>query len=170
MMSESHPHLAVKCRSCFEPLYAPDRCGHRQRYLDALGYVTSKGIKINQPDYEWWAWKAARSGKTGFDRYIEISSVGFTLYGWDVMTSVLIHEFGHCDLFNEGISEGSTWDEAVQIEITANQRGLELMPSHLVPEDYMRHREFFLKAYLDEGWTEAKCRSEWDLYASFLWK
>ena len=51
------------------------------------------------------------------DRYIEISSVGFTLYGWDVMTSVLIHDFGHYDLFNQGISEGSTRDEAVKIEI-----------------------------------------------------
>src|ERR1035438_8447526 len=101
--------LVAKC--CFEPLYAPDRCLHRQRYLDAEGYIISRSITISHPDYHWWAWKAGRSQKYGHDRYIEISSMAYSIYGWDVMTSVLIHEFGHCSLFNDGIGEGSTLEE-----------------------------------------------------------
>jgi hypothetical protein len=89
--------FVAKC--CFEPLYGPDRCPHRQRYLDAEAYIISRSIRIDHPDYAWWDWKAGRSGKYGYDRYIEISSVAYKLYGWDVMTSVLVHEFGHCDLY-----------------------------------------------------------------------
>lgn len=149
------------CPSCFEPIYAPNFCIHRQRYLDALEFVISQAVKVVPVDYEWWAWRAARSQKTEFDRFIEISSVTYRIYGWDVMTSVLIHEFGHCDLFNEGISEGSSSEENLAIEQKANQRGVELMPSHLLPEHYGRHRDFFLTSYSEKDWTEEKCLSNW---------
>ncbi len=151
--------LVDKC--CFEPLDAPDRCPHRQRYLDAEEYIKSRGIRITRPDYPWWVWKAGRSQKYGHDRYIEISSVAYKIYGWDVMTSVLIHEFGHCDLFNEGIGEGSSPEEKLANEKMANQRGLDIMPPRLVPEHYAEHREFSLKSYLDNDWSEQKCLEEW---------
>src|SRR5258708_36817309 len=98
--------LIDRCPSCFDSLYGPDRCVHRQRYLDAEEYIISRGVKIAHIDYESWAWAAGRSGKYGHDRYIEISSVAYKLYGWDVMNSILVHEFANCDLFNDGISEG----------------------------------------------------------------
>ena len=60
------------------------------------------------------------------------------------------------------------WDEKVKVEIVANQRGGEITLSNLIPEDYHRHREFFLKSYLDKGWTEMKCRSEWAAFQRFL--
>jgi hypothetical protein len=158
----------MTCAPCFEPLYAPDRCVHRQRYLDATTYVISRGIRVYSVDYEWWAWQGGRSGKNDI-RFIEISSVAYKLYGWDVMTSVLVHEFGHCDLFNEGIGQGSTAEEKLKIEKMATQRGVEVTPLHLVPEQYHRHREFFLKSYLQDDWTEDKCRAEWRLFRDTLW-
>jgi hypothetical protein len=151
------------CSSCFQPLDTPERCRHRQRYLDTNEHVISQGIRVYPIAHEWWAWKAARSGKYEHDRYIEISSVAYRLYGWDAMTSVLIHEFGHCDLFNEGIGEGSSAEENLAIEKMANQRGAEITPPHLVPEQYHQHRQFFLRSYLENDWTEAKCRAEWAL-------
>jgi hypothetical protein len=163
------PMKPCRCESCFESLYAANRCSHRQRYLDALEYVISQGVRITSPEYKWWAWRAARSGKYGHDRYIEISSLGYTIYGWDVMTSVLIHEFGHCSLFNEGMHQGTTAEENLSIERLANERGLEIMPSHLVPDDYQRHREFFLQSYLNNDWTEEKCRSSWAAFQTTLW-
>jgi len=123
--------------------------------------VISQGIRVYSVDYEWWAWRAGRSQKYGHDRVIEISSVAYLLYGWDVMTSVLIHEFGHCDLFNEGIAEGSSSEESLTIEKMANQRGAEITPPHLLPEQYHQHRQFFLRSYQENDWTEEKCRAEW---------
>jgi len=148
-----------KC--CFEPLYGPDRCLHRQRYLDAEAYIISRNIRIYHVDYSWWAWRAARAGKYEYDRYIEISSVAYKIYGWDAMTSVLVHEFGHCDLFNEGIGEGSSPEENLEIERKANARGLEIMPPYLVPEYYGEHRAFFLRSYLENDWSEQRCLEEW---------
>ncbi|HEY3443600.1 MAG TPA: hypothetical protein VGK29_22775 [Paludibaculum sp.] len=121
-------------------------------------------MKVEPVDYEWWDWKAARSHKYGHDKIIEISSLAYRIYGWDVMTSVLIHEFGHCDLFNEGVCEGGSSDESLKVEDLANRRGWDLMPSHLVPEDYARHREFFLQSYLEGDWTKEKCLSKWREY------
>jgi hypothetical protein len=93
-----------------------------------------------------------------------MSSVGYRLYGWEVMTSVLIHEFGHCDQFNEGKSEPAEWDAKVAFEIEANERGIATMPPDLVPENYRKHREFFLKTYLNHGWTPEKIISEWQVF------
>ena len=102
----------------------------------------------------------------GVARYIRISSIGYTYYGWDVMTSVLIHEFGHCDLFLEGIAEreGMSWDKKVDLEELANARGAQITPRELIPADYAKHREFFLRAYLDHGWTAEKTLFEWTVY------
>ena len=77
------------------------------------------------------------------------------------MTSVLVHEFGHCDLFDEGLQEGSSQAEKLAIEQKANQRGLNIMPQHFVPEHYAQHREFFLKSYMDNNWSEHNCFEEW---------
>ena len=144
---------------CLEPLDASDPCPHRQRFLHAKEYIISTAIRISFCDYHWWAWRGART--LGHDRRIEISSVAYEIYGWDVMTSKLIHEFGHCDLFNDGIGEGSSSEEKLDIEKKANQRGLDIMPPQLVPEHYAEHRAFSLKSYVDNGWSEQKCLEEW---------
>jgi hypothetical protein len=160
-----------KCLSCFEPVYADGRCIHRQRYLDLLEYVISRGIIVEQPDREDFSWKPADSFAIGFERYIRISSIGYRQYGWDVMTSVLVHEFGHCDLFTEGIAENpsASWEEKLQLELAANERGLRITPVHLVSADYKKHREFFLRAYLDHGWCKEECLNQWAAFQEALW-
>jgi hypothetical protein len=156
----------IGCPSCFEPLYAPNPCLHRQRYLWALEFVASRGITIEQPDRADFAWKPADSFTYGPKRYIRISSIGFAHYGWDVLTSVLIHEYAHCDLFLQGIEEmpGMTWDEKLELEKLANARALEITPKHLISEDFEKHREFFLRSYREQGWSEEKTIEEWTLY------
>ena len=103
-------------------------------------------------------------------RYIRISSIGYIHYGWDVMTSVLIHEFGHCDLFLEGIAERpeDSWDDRLRLEEQANARGIKVTPQHLMPADYEKHREFFLRSYREHGWTAEKIASEWAAYQEAL--
>jgi hypothetical protein len=156
--------LIDDCPSCFAPLYSENPCVHRQRYLATLEYVISQGIVVEQPDRNDFAWKPADSFLDGHTRYIRISSVGFRQYGWDVMTSVLIHEFGHCALFLEGIGEGASWSEKLEIERMANDRGLRIIPPNLVPEMYQWHRDFFLKSYCAKGWNEETCIREWGAY------
>jgi hypothetical protein len=85
-------------------------------------------------------------------------------YGWDVMTSILIHEFGHCALFKQGIGQGSSWEASLEIEHMANQRGQSITPPHLVPERYQWHRDFFLRSYLAKGWNQETCLEEWKNY------
>jgi len=62
---------------------------------------------------------------------------------------------------NEGIGEGSSPAENVDIEKKANARGLEIMPPDLVPEGYGEHRAFFLRSYLENDWSREKCIEEW---------
>lgn len=137
-----------RCPSCFEPLYAPNPCLHRQRYLKALECVNSKAITVEQPDRADFAWKPADSFAELPQRYIRISSIAYRHYGWDVMTSVLIHEYAHCDLFLEGIAEGPgmSWDEKLELEQLTNSRALEITPNHLIPTEFLKHREFFLRS------------------------
>ncbi len=132
-------------------------------------YVTSCGVIVEEPHYEHFAWKPADAFTHDDMRYIRISSIGYRQYGWDVMTSVLIHEFGHCDLFADGIAEGPCREANIEIEKAANQRGRDISPPHLVPEDYQRHREFFLRSYVDkDGWTKEKCLAEWEEFQRTL--
>jgi hypothetical protein len=156
--------LANGCASCFALLYDENPCVHRKRYLATLEYVISQGIVVEQPDRDDFAWKPADSFLYEQTRYIRISSVGYKHYGWDVMNSVLIHEFGHCVLFAEGIGEGTSWEDNLEIEKMANQRGLSVTPQHLVPERYQWHRDFFLKSYSGRGWNEETCLAEWGAY------
>jgi hypothetical protein len=156
--------LADKCASCFAPLYDENPCVHRQRYLDTLEYVISQGIVVEQPDREDFDWKPADSFLNGYSRYIRMSSLGYRHYGWDVMTSILIHEFGHCSLFSECIGEGKSWEENLEIEKMANQRGRDITPLHLIPEDYDWHRGFFLRSYTARGWNRNTCLAEWSAY------
>jgi hypothetical protein len=59
------------------------------------------------------------------------------------VTSALIHEFGHCKLYEaEGICDGS-----IEAERKANECGERSMPPTLVPANYQQHRAFKLQSY-----------------------
>ena len=75
------------------------------------------------------------------------------------MTSVLIHEFGHCELHKaEGIYIG------LEAEIKADEYGSRLMLAMLVPALYRQHRSFFLKTHLQPATKEEFLRAfeNWD--------
>lgn len=156
------------CPSCFEPLGDSGHCIHGQRYLGTLQYVRSQGILVTNHDVASLNWQGADAQSNGYDRYIRISSEAYKLYGWDVMTSILIHELGHCALFSEGVAEGCPGVETLEVEKLANRRGLDMVPPDLVPEAYQQHREFFLRSHQEKDWTEEKCRSEWRLFQEKL--
>jgi hypothetical protein len=149
------------CPSCFLPLQRPPSCIHQANYLEIEAFIATRSIVIEHPEYDWFAHKPADAFSHGHDRYIRISSVAFRIYGWDVLCSCLIHELGHCDLFRENIGEPEDWDEKIRVEQLANDRGRLLIPHHLVPINYQRHREFFLQSYHDRGWSPEKTLSEW---------
>jgi hypothetical protein len=73
---------------------------------------------------------------------IVIWPTAFEIYGWEIVTSVLIHEYGHCKLYE---AEG-TW-EGIEAERKANDYGAHHMPPILVPLQYEEHRRFFLQSY-----------------------
>jgi len=138
--------------------------------LDLLESVISKGIRVELIDRPDFAWKGGDSFAEIPNRYIRISTLGYQHYGWEVMTSVLVHEFGHCDLFLEGISEtpGMSYEDKIRLEVLTNERGEKITPPHLIPADYHAHREFFLRAYCEHGWTEEKTLTEWASFQDAL--
>lgn len=146
----------TECLSCYTPAHTADRCLHKDRYRELESHLVTRDVLIEHPDREDFAHKPADAFTYGPNRYIRISSLGYRIYGWDVMTSVLIHEFGHCELFLEGIGEPEEWDDKIQIERLANARGAAATPPSLLPEAYWLHREFFLRPYLDHGWSKEK--------------
>jgi hypothetical protein len=123
------------------------------RYLEAEAYIKSRGVHIayvHHPD----AWRAGRSSVYKGVSEIVIWADAYRIYGWDIMTSVLIHEFGHCELHRvEGLDGGD-----IEAERKANEYGQKSVPAHLVPPSYLKHREFFLQSYETPGsWTEEIC-------------
>jgi hypothetical protein len=158
----------MECRSCFTALHDPDRCGHKDRYRDLESFVVTRSITIEHPDREDFAHKPSDAFTLNYNRYIRMSSIGYRIYGWDVMTSCLVHELGHCELFLEGIGEPKEWDKKIEVENLANEKGASVTPPSLVPENYWRHRRFFLRPYLERGWTREKVLSEWKLAKDLL--
>jgi hypothetical protein len=69
-----------------------------------------------------------------------------------MLSSILIHEFGHLKLFKkERIFEG------LEAEIKANQYGKEGLPPELLPTYYDEYRAFALRSYeKPEEWQNKK--------------
>jgi hypothetical protein len=144
------------CPSCFD---AESPCVHRERYRLAEAYVNQR-VHIgfaNEAHPE--AWRGGRFlPNFGSAPEIDIWPKAHTIFGWDMMTSVLIHEFGHCKVYDtSGVCDGSK-----EVEHKANESGRRNMPPELVPPLYDEHRKFFLRSYetLPEVWDEQRCRSE----------
>ena len=74
---------------------------------------------------------------------MEIWPTAYEHYGWDGVTASLIHEFGHCKLYEaEGI-----YDASVATEQKANEYGARSMPPALIPANYDNYRMFYLQSY-----------------------
>jgi hypothetical protein len=143
-------------------------CIHRKRYVEAEKFIKSKVVDVTdisarEPKLAW---------KGGYLNYvpgvlqtpktyeIRICYSSCQKYGWDMLTSVLIHEFGHAEMLKAG---GKC--EGEEAERKANELGYESMPADLVPALYWQYREFFIRSYQTPGnWTEERC---WDELAQW---
>lgn len=146
---------------CCMALDAPETCVHKALYLRVEEYVRSQGVTVGYaPDgASGDAWKVST---VWVDHHsIAVWKTAYEIYGWDMVTSTLIHEFGHCKLYDaEGICDGS-----VVAERKANEYGRTHVPPDLVPVLYDEHRNFFLKSYETPGnWTREQCLEAFRLW------
>jgi hypothetical protein len=125
----------------------------KERYLRAVEYVESQGISVGsraQDVARDESWKVGRAypGYASIDMWLN----AYEIYGWDMVTSVLIHEFGHCKLYQtERIWEG------VEAERKADEYGFHYMPGYLIPPLYKEHCDFFFQSNeVPGGWTTKK--------------
>jgi hypothetical protein len=141
-------------------------CVHRLNYDRLVSYIASKGIVVNQvtdePESKYW-----KGGKCvewpGGAIAILIWRKAYRFYGWDMMASVIIHEFGHALLWrDEHLHKGE------EAERKANRYGFCNVPLELVPDNYWLYREFFLVSHIVAGgWNketlvrEYRCWMEW---------
>jgi hypothetical protein len=143
---------------CCRALDDSETCEHKTRYLEAESYVRSQGVRVGYaPDgAKDDSWRVGRSNPD--PPGIVIWTTAFEIYGWEIVTSVLIHEYGHCKLYEaERIC-----DDSIEAERKANDYGSRYMPPNLVPTRYEEHRRFFLQSYETRGrlttrdhWLEA---------------
>jgi hypothetical protein len=143
--------LLPNCAACFD---AESDCIHRQRYRLVEALITKQGVFVGYaPESHPDSWHGGRHVFYGDHHEIHIWPNAYKIYGWDMMTAVLIHEYGHCKLMDaEGQCEG------VEAERKANEYGRNGVPPELVPPLYDEYRSFFLRSYETPGnWTEGQC-------------
>ena len=87
---------------------------------------------------------------------IRIYSSSCTHWGWDMLTSILIHEFGHALMKIDNVAcEGGEAEEHA-----ANRLGFDNTPNELIPVQYWQHREFCMRSYSNAGYSEHQLVSE----------
>jgi hypothetical protein len=138
---------------CCQALETTETCTHKNRYLQVEEYVRSQGVAVGYaPDgAAGESWRVATAWLN--PPSIAIWKTAYQIYGWDMVTSSLIHEFGHCKLYeSERIFEG------IEAERKANEYGRKHVPADLIPAFYEKHRMFFLRSYETPGnWTREQC-------------
>jgi hypothetical protein len=106
------------CLDCYEPL---STCVHRSRYLQVEGFVADKGIRIVDasriaPESAWLGSEVLLHANP---IEIRVWSTASRIYGWSMLTSALIHEFGHCELYRIE----NAYERSIENERKANQYG-----------------------------------------------
>jgi hypothetical protein len=163
------------CKNCYAMTDVP--CEHRIKYMSAERFIKDyeiEGASISitdvtaEPNKEYYEppekhWKAGKCDLTGGPT-IRLWPLAHTMYGWDVMTSVLIHEFGHLKLYQvERLSTG------LEAENKANRYGSWHFRQDLIPRHYWLHRELFLMSHIEpDNWDAAKCRSEYAKWITWM--
>jgi hypothetical protein len=159
--------FTLDCPECFE--LTGDGCLHRQRYRDTEKYINNKGAEIqitvvdgcrHEAEPEGW-WKGGQMVHTPgilkspdrFDIWMYPTSCKY--WGWDMLTSILIHEFGHALLHFKKIE----FIDIAEEEGQANRYGHDNMPPELIPKQYWPFREFCARSY-QFGYTEERLRNE----------
>jgi len=161
----------------FEP------CEHEKRYRRTQDYVARQvvsgwPVSIIAPSgsqqREKLSWQVAQTNlrvspawpkpSGGPHEIVICRNAAVELYGWEMVTSSLIHEFGHCKLYED---TGKPDDHKVETEEAANRMGRKsMLELGLIPDRYDEHRAFFRQSYeVDGNWTETQCRAalaEWE--------
>ena len=132
-------------------------CIHRAQYDLLEKHMRNSGIQIidlsaKHPERcaesSWKGGEADLSTKT-----ISIWKGGAQVYGWAMLSSILIHEFGHIKLY-----EAERLHLGLEAEVKANYYGRTNLPRTLIPEFYCQYRVFALLAYTALG---AWDREQW---------
>jgi hypothetical protein len=145
--------------ACCTALDDSDICEHKKRFFRMLEFLQSQNIPVGfAPDgVQDQAFRIARVHlEPSF--CIDLWPTAYMHYGWDVVTSALIHEFGHCKLYEiEKRAEVS-----LDVERLANEYGRTFTPADLIPEDYDHHRKCSLWSYeANREWTAEEWLTEW---------
>jgi hypothetical protein len=150
----------IHCPACYQELADPVDCVHRKRYGQAEAYVKERVLVVSGgSEAEAWFGGCFQPYEGIFESkdlgQIYISSDAYKIYGWDMMTSILIHEFGHHELFRaEGRLKG------IVAEHKANEYGYNNSEPQFIPPLYWDHRRFFLRSYERPG--ELQTGEEWN--------
>lgn len=149
------------CSSCTD---LESTCIHRKQYDDVHVHIKTlhpeidiidKSAELPDDDY--------KGGTTRDYKVIWMWLSACRRYGWPMLTSILIHEFGHVLLFDaEQLWNGE------EAERKTNRYGFCQMPHHLVPELYWFYRDFFLGSYIGEIWDKAKTESEYEKWVKWM--
>src|ERR1035438_1884638 len=147
-------NFTLDCPACFERFGEP--CRHRHRYNDAQAYIAKQGVAtvVDGCQFEsgpagWW-----KGGEMVYtpgilkspDAYqIWMYSSSCKHWGWDMLTSILIHEFGHTLAYLQKVN----CQDTVGQEHQANHYGYDNMPAELIPEQYWPYRRFCLMTYTE---------------------
>jgi hypothetical protein len=147
-----------ECATCTDIC---SQCVHHRQYQALEEHIKGLNLFIDiidvseqEPRRYWLA------GKTGDYKRIWMWLSACRLYGWAMLTSVLIHEYGHFLLWE---AEHIDSRQGLEAEHKANQYGYDGVPRHLVPDLYWQYRGFFLLSHTTPGnWDESLCLKEYD--------
>jgi hypothetical protein len=156
------PATVPECPTCTD-IASP--CLHRQQYQALEKHIQGLNLFIDiidvseQEPARYWL-----GGKTHDYKVIWMWLSACRLYGWAMLSSVLIHEYGHYLLWEAEHLDGR---HGVEAEHKANRYGHDGVPRDLTPELYWRYREFFLLSHTTPGhWDESRCLQEYDSWKS----
>jgi hypothetical protein len=98
-------------------------------------------------------------GETNLEtKTISIWKTGVLLHGWAMLSSVLIHEFGHIKLY-----EAERLHLGLEAEVKANYYGRTNLPRTLIPEFYCQHRVFALLSFTAlSSWNRQQWIAEYE--------
>jgi hypothetical protein len=132
-------------------------CIHRAQYNLLEEHIRNSGIEIidcSEKHPERCADSSWKGGETDLaTKTISIWKGGARVFGWAMLSSVLIHEFGHIKLY-----EAERLHLGLEAEVKANYYGRTNLPRTLIPEFYCQYRVFSLLAYTALG---AWDREQW---------
>jgi hypothetical protein len=147
------PRTFPDCPTC---THTDSQCEHRKQYDLLVEFVKNSGTvskltelseQLSPEVSEERSWKGGEVEV--IRKLIAIYRDSIKLHGWAMLSSILIHEFGHIKLYEkEKIYFG------IVAEVKANQYGKANIPPELIPEFYDQYRLFALESYVDpDGWT-----------------